>query len=91
MWDIIFKIFLAFGAACGIAAYFNAERLRKRLNRTQDVLEEKGVTNRFELIADDKTRNLLLKNRGDRPLSEIVNNLKSRMIDESSDDEKNKN
>lgn len=51
---------MAFG---GIAAFFNAEKLRKRLNRMQDVLEEKGVTNRFELVYDEKLREQLLRKK----------------------------
>ena len=78
MWDWIQNAIILFGAALGIAAYFNADKLRKRLNRMQDVLEEKKITNRFELIPDEKTRELILKHSGggDKSLSEMVKSYK---------------
>lgn len=91
MWGWIEKAIYTLGWVLGIAAFFNAEKLRKRLNRTQDVLEEKGITNRYELFTDEKIRNIVLKHRGDKPLPEIMESFEQEMKDFTDNEKVNVN
>lgn len=54
---------IAMGIFIGIAAFANAERLRKRLNRTQDILIEKQVAESLDFIYDEKLREQIKKSQ----------------------------
>ena len=57
------KFLIGMAVISGVMAFANTLWLTHRLNRLSDVLEEKGIANRYELLLDEKIREIILKKR----------------------------